>query len=364
MPWRWRWKARKLVNTAGVQKTLKECLRYIPDAIHATDFDTSAPTSVDDMDTTSAGISSDDVEVEDSSDNHMVAVFLELPSVDAEVRAYYNFRLLDHAAGSSSSVSTTTAVPMVFDTLDDGREENAYAWGTDEFMKRSELEASSYLLDDLLVVECDVTVIEEALVEVLEDNTVTSSSHHVEQVPSKDLSSSLGRLLEMKRSAFLEGRERECIEIEGIQPAVFKALLHFVYTDTLPAMEGLDGDEEKDFVKQSLVAAERYGMNRLKLICEDILGTGLQRPQFLELPDDTTWSSSSVITTPVPMVFDILDDGREENAYAWGMDEFMEWSELEARSYLQDDRLVVECEVTVIKDDMTRCHDRVKTTAS
>nr|CAB3480428.1 unnamed protein product [Digitaria exilis] len=135
-----------------------------------------------------------DDDVEDSSDNDMVAVFLELLSVDAEVRAHYDLRLLDHARGSSFSV-VSSAVPMVFDT---GREENAYAWGTDEFMERSELEASSYLLDDRLVVECDVTVIKEPLVE---DDTVTSSSRHVVEVPSKDLSSSLGRLLEMKEQA-------------------------------------------------------------------------------------------------------------------------------------------------------------------
>nr|CAB3465924.1 unnamed protein product [Digitaria exilis] len=39
-------------------KTLKERLRYIPDSFHAIDFVSSAPTSVDDMDTTRAGISS------------------------------------------------------------------------------------------------------------------------------------------------------------------------------------------------------------------------------------------------------------------------------------------------------------------
>ncbi|KAF8655405.1 hypothetical protein HU200_061147 [Digitaria exilis] len=207
-----------------------------------------------------------DDDVEDSSDNDMVAVFLELLSVDAVVRAHYDFRLLDHATG----------------------EENAYAWGTDEFMERSELEASSYLLDDRLVVECDVTVIEEALVEVLEDDTVTSSSRHGVELPSKDLSRSLGKLLEMKEQAdvifkvedkvfhahklvlavrspnfvsqdqpdgLLEGMKRGNIEIEDMQPAVFKALLHFVYTDTLPAMEGLYGDE-------------------LKVMCEGILCRG------------------------------------------------------------------------------------------
>ncbi|KAF8731970.1 hypothetical protein HU200_015920 [Digitaria exilis] len=57
-----RWKARKHVFLARASrrypaKSLKERLRYIPDAVHAIDFVSSAPTSIDDMDTTSAGIS-------------------------------------------------------------------------------------------------------------------------------------------------------------------------------------------------------------------------------------------------------------------------------------------------------------------
>ncbi|KAF8645022.1 hypothetical protein HU200_066225 [Digitaria exilis] len=52
-----RWKARKLVFLARARASRKERLRYIPDAIHAIDFVASAPTSIDDMDTTSAGTS-------------------------------------------------------------------------------------------------------------------------------------------------------------------------------------------------------------------------------------------------------------------------------------------------------------------
>jgi speckle-type POZ protein len=49
---------------------------------------------------------------------------------------------------------------------------------------------------------------------------------------------------------------------------VFKALLHFVYTGSLPEPQ----KEDEDFTYQHLlVAADRYGMERLKLICEEKL---------------------------------------------------------------------------------------------
>ncbi|XBJ03902.1 hypothetical protein VPH35_022945 [Triticum aestivum] len=45
------------------------------------------------------------------------------------------------------------------------------------------------------------------------------------------------------------------ITIADMQPAVFEGLLHFIYTDSL----------------HLLVAADRYAMERLKIICESIL---------------------------------------------------------------------------------------------
>ena len=56
-----------------------------------------------------------------------------------------------------------------------------------------------------------------------------------------------------------------------MQPAVFRALLHFIYTDSMPSMEGFDAVDRKEMVKHLLVAADRYGVERLKLMCEGIL---------------------------------------------------------------------------------------------
>ncbi|KAM3371003.1 hypothetical protein ACQJBY_018388 [Aegilops geniculata] len=61
------------------------------------------------------------------------------------------------------------------------------------------------------------------------------------------------------------------ITIDEMQPAVFKAFLHFIYTDTMPSMDDLDDDDKREMVKHLLVAADKYAMERMKMICEGML---------------------------------------------------------------------------------------------
>uniref|UniRef100_A0ACD5W7T7 Uncharacterized protein n=1 Tax=Avena sativa TaxID=4498 RepID=A0ACD5W7T7_AVESA len=66
------------------------------------------------------------------------------------------------------------------------------------------------------------------------------------------------------------------VKVDDMEADVFKSLLHFIYTDSLPelAHEGTDeGATRGDVVTAShlLVAADRYNIERLKLICEEKL---------------------------------------------------------------------------------------------
>ncbi|PUZ38504.1 hypothetical protein GQ55_9G202400 [Panicum hallii var. hallii] len=61
----------------------------------------------------------------------------------------------------------------------------------------------------------------------------------------------------------------DCIQIDGMLPQVFESLLHFVYTDSLPEMT--DETEESMMAEHLLVAADRFHLQGLKLICEEIL---------------------------------------------------------------------------------------------
>ncbi|VAH13796.1 unnamed protein product [Triticum turgidum subsp. durum] len=56
------------------------------------------------------------------------------------------------------------------------------------------------------------------------------------------------------------------LHIDGMDAAVFKAMLHFIYTDTLPKEVEL-----ATMAKPLLVAADKYKLERLKLICEEEL---------------------------------------------------------------------------------------------
>ncbi|KAL6659232.1 hypothetical protein ACP70R_003272 [Stipagrostis hirtigluma subsp. patula] len=167
-------------------------------------------------------------------------------------------------------------------------------WHTKGF-KKSQLEAPRYLQDDRLVIECDITV-------MLGMPVLEPKAMYEIQVPPSDLSDNLGKLLEtrdgadvifkvkgeiyhahkivlaMRSPVFkaelygpLGESNKQCLTIEDMQPSVFMALLHFIYTDTLPSMDDLDADENEEMVKHLLVAADRYAMERMKLICESIL---------------------------------------------------------------------------------------------
>jgi speckle-type POZ protein len=60
----------------------------------------------------------------------------------------------------------------------------------------------------------------------------------------------------------------DCVQIDDMLPQVFKALLHFVYNDSLAEMEE---QEEAVMAQHLLEAVDRCDMPRLKLICEDKL---------------------------------------------------------------------------------------------
>jgi speckle-type POZ protein len=75
----------------------------------------------------------------------------------------------------------------------------------------------------------------------------------------------------------------ERIKIEDMEPIVFKALLHFIYTDKLPeekelndGVDGLDAQTIRTIMMQHmLVCADRYALERLKLMCQEELSKNI-----------------------------------------------------------------------------------------
>ncbi|XP_073362112.1 BTB/POZ and MATH domain-containing protein 1-like [Aegilops tauschii subsp. strangulata] len=223
-----------------------------------------------------------DREIEDH-----VSVYVELLSKGAKARALFDLRLVNQANGLSTSVTSCLESPEVFDSVDPIK--NKYTWGVHTFMKKGELEKSPYLRYDHLIIECDLSVI---------SNVPLVADAMEIQVPPSDLADNLGTWLEteeetdvtfnvrgetfhahkivlaMRSPVFkaelyrpMGSRTARNITVEDVQPAAFKELLRFIYTDSLPSRDNLNDDT----VKHLLVAADRYAMERMKMICEGIL---------------------------------------------------------------------------------------------
>ncbi|KAF8655418.1 hypothetical protein HU200_061161 [Digitaria exilis] len=198
-----------------------------------------------------------------------VGVFVALLTRGVEVRALFDIRLVNLVTGGLSP-SIGTGKPSVFDDV-------GWSWGYQNFQNREFLEASEYLRDDSLVIQCDVTVIMEPSTDMQ-----ATSCYDIQVPPSKHLDglqdlfgrvktpntkiSVKGEVFHAHRSvlearspaliALEVGDEQETTIINYIEPDVFKVLLHFVYTDSLPPMD---------------YAASIFSLDRLRLICESIL---------------------------------------------------------------------------------------------
>ncbi|KAL2564475.1 hypothetical protein AAZV13_19G047900 [Glycine max] len=172
-------------------------------------------------------------------------------------------------------------------------------WGYTRFFKRRHLETSNFLKDDCLKINCTIVVLV---------SSIDSSQLNTIQVPESDIGEHFGMLLEDEESfdvTFLVGGERfhahklvlaaqstmfetqffnamkkddQEIVVIDMEPKVFKALLHFVYRDTLLEDEELFMLDSsffpslsESFIAKLLAAGEKYGLPRLMLMCESIL---------------------------------------------------------------------------------------------
>lgn len=57
-----------------------------------------------------------------------------------------------------------------------------------------------------------------------------------------------------------------CVQINDTEAGVFNVLLHFIYTNSLPE---IDEGDMMSMAQHLLVAADRYGMERMRIVCEE-----------------------------------------------------------------------------------------------
>jgi speckle-type POZ protein len=153
------------------------------------------------------------------------------------------------------------------------------------FMNRTHLEASEYLKDDCLTIKLHLTVTKPFRVDAKRKQVI---------VPSSDLQQNFGELLESGEGAdimftineetfiahkcvlaarspvfkaqlfgLMMESKMDSLKIKDLRADVFKVMLQFIYKDMLPAEVG-----SYEMALHLLVAADRYGLERLKVICE------------------------------------------------------------------------------------------------
>ncbi|KAF7032859.1 hypothetical protein CFC21_043992 [Triticum aestivum] len=220
---------------------------------------------------------------------NFISVYAELLSKDAEVHASCDMRLVNQTTRLSSSLDKTE--PRLFNQTNLSR----FAPQTAAFMARSAFESSAYLRDDKLEVECIITVMKKARVSETKaplSGIAAQLSKLLEanDIPA-DITFSVGGVvfgahklvLAIRSPVFkaefygpMKQTETPLITIKDMQPDVFKALLHFIYTESLQITDDLEGNDRIEMVQHLLVAADRYDMEWLKLVCEKILCDNLE----------------------------------------------------------------------------------------
>nr|CAD1826008.1 unnamed protein product [Ananas comosus var. bracteatus] len=153
-----------------------------------------------------------------------------------------------------------------------------------------------YLKDDCLTIQCTVSVLKKPRLE-------TPPNARPVSLPPSDLHRHLRELLEsgdetdvtfevcgetfpahrlllaarspvFRAELFGPMKERSAkrIKIDDMETLAFRALLHFIYSDSLPLeLEELAKEPSASMFQHLLAAADRYGLERLRLISEDRL---------------------------------------------------------------------------------------------
>ncbi|XP_074289755.1 BTB/POZ and MATH domain-containing protein 4 [Silene latifolia] len=229
-----------------------------------------------------------------------VSVFIALASEGTDVRALFELTLVDQGDNPKHKVHSH------FDrSLESGPYTLKYRgsmWGYKRFFKRNVLETSSFLKDDCLKINCTVGVVV---------SSVDCPRMHPVRVPESDMGAHFGSLLEnmegsdivfnvagekfhahklvlaarscVFKSEFLESSNEgeEEIAITDMEPIVFKAMLYFVYRDALMEVEedellmSSGSSSERPIsdwlIARLLAAADKYGIARLRHLCESSL---------------------------------------------------------------------------------------------
>uniref|UniRef100_A0ACD5UUU5 Uncharacterized protein n=1 Tax=Avena sativa TaxID=4498 RepID=A0ACD5UUU5_AVESA len=219
------------------------------------------------------------------SDKGSASAFLSHLSPTKDVRTQFTLNMLEKHG--EIQVTNYDEIERIFSP-------SCPCWGYPDFIQKSKLKSSPNISNGYFTftIRCILTIIKEPRTEVkrtLVDAPGPNLQDHLVQMlkdgEGADVTFNVcGQLFDAHRcllaarspvfKAELYGPMKEKttqhIKIDGIEPPIFKELLHFVYADSM-----LDDEQYKEGrtakLQHLLVAADRYGLEKLRVLCESKL---------------------------------------------------------------------------------------------
>ncbi|TVU08487.1 hypothetical protein EJB05_41892, partial [Eragrostis curvula] len=189
--------------------------------------------------------------------------------------------------------------------------------------KSDDVPSSGYLRNDCLTVECTITVLND-----LKQVAIPSQEEVRLAMPASDMHQHFSELLQSRtgadvtftvsgesfaahklvlaarspvfRAEFfgnMEERSSKCVQIKDVEASVFKAMLHFIYTHTAPELDEEPEATSATMAQHLLAAADRYGLDRLKLICEGKLSCSLLKAKCVDFITASPKKLDAVVAT-------------------------------------------------------------------
>ncbi|XP_008546874.1 speckle-type POZ protein isoform X2 [Microplitis demolitor] len=229
----------------------------------------------------------------DEESKDYLSLYLLLVSCNkSEVRAKFKFSILNAKKEETKAMESQRAYRFV-----QGKD-----WGFKKFIRRDFLldEANGLLPDDKLTIFCEVSVVADSVNISGQSNTIQF------KVPECRLPEDLGTLFESQKfsdvtltvcgnefrahkailaarspvfSAMfeheMEERKQNRVDITDVDYEVLKEMLRFIYTGKATNLEKMADD--------LLAAADKYALERLKVMCEEALSTNLAIENVAEI---------------------------------------------------------------------------------
>ena len=222
--------------------------------------------------------------LDDESKDYLSLYLLLVSCNKSEVRAKFKFSILNAKREETKAMESQRAYRFV-----QGKD-----WGFKKFIRRDFLldESNGLLPDDKLTLFCEVSVVADSV-------NISGQSNAVQfKVPDCRLSDDFGGLFESSSFADVtlscNGREFAChkavltsrsnvfsamfehdmeeskhgrVEVKDVDPDVMAEMLRFIYMGRAPNLDSM--------AAELLAAADKYALDRLKVMCEEALCNSL-----------------------------------------------------------------------------------------